>query len=131
MKTKKSKISKKSILDKFSKNKENYIKNETWTWVHDLVKDVFEYLWFSPTSEFRQKDNMTYVWENKKSKETNTRADFILNYKWTKIVIEVEKLWYIKKNKKWEWFDQIKRYLELEQTPFWILTDGEKMVFIQ
>ena len=126
MKTKKQTISKKSILDNFLKNKKKYTQSETWTWVHYLVKDIFEYLWFSPTSEFRQKDNMTYVRENHKSKETNSRADFILNYKWTKIVVEVEKNWFIEKNKKWEWFEQIKRYLELEQTPFWILTDWEK-----
>ena len=118
-------MTEKQLIDFFNKNKLDYKKKEIWSWVVNFVKKVFtDFLLLKEESSYKITKRNTFTQESTIQTWSNSRSDFILNYKWIKIVVEVEKT-----NNIDPWIKQIKEYMNKENTLYWILTDWESWYF--
>lgn len=113
------------LIKNFEKNKSDYSVKEIWSGTVNFVKKVFtDFLNLKEETSYKIYKKDTFTQESTKQTWSNSRSDFILNFKWIKIVVEVEKTWSIEPGIK-----QIKEYMKLENTLYWILTDWEKWYF--
>lgn len=113
------------LINNFEKNKADYSIKEIWSGTVNFVKKVFtDFLDLKEETSYKSYKKNTFTQESTKQTGSNSRSDFIINFNWIKIVVEVEKTWSIE-----PWIKQIKEYMELENTLYWILTDWEDWYF--
>lgn len=118
-------MNEKQLINLFNKNKLDYQKKEIWSWVVNFVKKIFtDFLLLREESSYKITKKNTFTHESTKQTWSNSNTDFILNYKWIKIVVEVERTWNIDL-----WIKQIENYMDKEDTPYAILTDWENWYF--
>ena len=113
------------LINNFEKNKADYSVKEIWSGTVNFVKKVFtDFLNLKEETSYKTYKKNTFTQESTIQTWSNSRSDFIINFKWIKIVVEVEKTWAIE-----PWIKQIKDYMQKENTLYWILTDWESWYF--